>query len=43
LAVTQGVYVGDNGDLYAMSDARKHAVADGFNCVVYTDTEKVEF
>ena len=35
LAVTQGIYIDDENRIFAMSDARKGAVADGFNAIVY--------
>eukprot|EP00111_Clytia_hemisphaerica_P010087 TCONS_00029500-protein len=42
LAVTQGIYVDAEDHIFAMSDARKGAVADGFNAIVYNSTHEIK-
>ena len=40
--VTQAIFISPEGKVSAMSDARKDAIADGFNCIVYNATHEMK-
>ena len=40
--VTQAIFISPEGKVSAMSDARKDAIADGFNCIIYNATHETK-
>ena len=40
--VVQAIYISSDEKVSAMSDARKDAIADGFNCIVYNATHEIK-